>query len=178
MYIYIGLDYYNEGHPHDNEFIDIFYDGKTIPFDNNTFDCILSSEVFEHMFNINEIMNELSRVLKKGGVILITCPFAWNLHEIPNDYARYTPFALIDIFQKNGFEVLKVEKIGNYITTIGQLKIVYFTNYILPKLGILNNKYFASFIILSYNIKIKIQSIILPNKSDFYLNNLIVAKKI
>ena len=123
-------------------------------------------------------MNELSRVLKKGGVILITCPFAWNLHEIPNDYARYTPFALIDIFQKNGFEVLKVEKIGNYITTIGQLKIVYFTNYILPKLGILNNKYFASFIILSYNIKIKIKSIILPNKSDFYLNNLIVAKKI
>jgi ubiquinone/menaquinone biosynthesis C-methylase UbiE len=174
---YIGLDYHNEGHPHDCEEIDVYYDGITIPFNDNSFDCILSSEVFEHIFNINEVLDELSRVLKKDGVILITCPFVWNLHEIPNDYARYTPYALIDIFEKKGFEIIKNERIGNYITTLGQLKIIYFTNNILPKLGILNNIYIKAIIVLYYNIVINLKSRILPSKNDFYLSNLLIAKK-
>ena len=37
---YIGVDYEGEGHSHQNETIDVFYDGKKIPFENNTFDNI------------------------------------------------------------------------------------------------------------------------------------------
>src|SRR6516225_8308589 len=53
---YIGLDFENPGHPHLNEQIDVFYDGKTIPFENACFDSIFSSEVFEHIFNIEDIL--------------------------------------------------------------------------------------------------------------------------
>ncbi|MBK8300784.1 MAG: methyltransferase domain-containing protein [Chitinophagaceae bacterium] len=42
---YIGVDYNGEGHSHKNEQIDVMYDGKTIPFEDNTFDSILSTEV-------------------------------------------------------------------------------------------------------------------------------------
>ena len=35
---YLGVDYYNEGHPHENEQIDVFYDGKNLPFPDNYFD--------------------------------------------------------------------------------------------------------------------------------------------
>ncbi len=87
---YTGLDYEGEGHSHVNEKVDVYYDGKKTPFANQTFDSVFSSEVFEHIFNIDEILPEINRVMKKGGKILITCPFVWHEHEVPVDYARYT----------------------------------------------------------------------------------------
>jgi len=95
---YIGIDFKNEGHPHDGDQIDFYYDGKTIPFEDNHFDSVLSTEVFEHIFNLGDVLNELNRVLKHGGKMLITCPFVWIEHEMPHDFARYTKFALEDIF--------------------------------------------------------------------------------
>src|ERR1700754_4535244 len=44
---YIGLDYASEGHSHANESIDVMYDGKKIPFADEYFDSVFSSEVFE-----------------------------------------------------------------------------------------------------------------------------------
>jgi ubiquinone/menaquinone biosynthesis C-methylase UbiE len=100
---YTGLDFESEGHPYANEKIDLFYDGKSIPFKNAHFDAVFSSEVFEHVFNLEEIIPELNRVMKKGGKILVTCPFVWNEHEVPIDYARYTLFALNHLFEKKRF---------------------------------------------------------------------------
>ena len=48
---YIGMDFENPGHPHINENIDVYYDGKNIPFGDNHFDSILCSEVVEHVFS-------------------------------------------------------------------------------------------------------------------------------
>jgi len=45
------------GHPHLNEQIDVFYDGKKVPFEDGHFDAIFSSEVFEHVFNLPDILN-------------------------------------------------------------------------------------------------------------------------
>src|SRR5438128_2576758 len=42
---YIGIDFENPGHPHLNEQIDVFYDGKKIPFQDDYFDAVFSSEV-------------------------------------------------------------------------------------------------------------------------------------
>lgn len=64
---YIGCDIEVSGHSHINENIDVYYDGKHLPFENDSFDCIFSSEVFEHIFNLEDILNELKRVLKSGG---------------------------------------------------------------------------------------------------------------
>jgi SAM-dependent methyltransferase len=72
---YIGLDVKESGHSHQNEQIDVYYDGETIPFDNGYFDSIFSSEVFEHISNLEHILNELYRVIKPGGYMLITLPF-------------------------------------------------------------------------------------------------------
>ena len=55
---YVGLDTNNSGHSHKNENIDVLYDGKKIPFDDSTFDYIFSSEVLEHVFNIDEIISD------------------------------------------------------------------------------------------------------------------------
>ena len=42
---YIGLDYENPGHSHENEVIDVYYNGKEMPFPSEHFDCLLSTQV-------------------------------------------------------------------------------------------------------------------------------------
>jgi len=176
---YIGLDFPSEGHDHTNEVIDVFYDGKTIPFEDNYFDSIFSSEVFEHVFNLEEILNELFRVLKPGGIILITCPFAIGEHEQPNDYARYTSFALKHLMRKAGFDIIHYEKLGGSIDAIVQLRLTYFQLSIMPyfeKIPLLRSLIRKSTNTLM-NTYANIHGKIFPLSNYLYLNNLIICGK-
>ncbi len=173
------MDYYNEGHPHDNEHIDVFYDGKEIPFPDAHFDSILCSEVFEHIFNLPEILQELHRVLKQNGRMLVTCPFVWNEHEVPHDYARYSQYALKDLFTKAGFEIEQFEKSGNYRLAITQLKVLYNYNHARRMLGnfVLSRWFFKSFFVFLPNIYGLFLNSILPKDDSLYLNNIVLVRK-
>ena len=176
---YLGVDFNNPGHPHLNEEIDVFYDGLYLPFPNDHFDSVFSSEVFEHIFNLPEVLKELNRVVKPGGKILITCPFVICEHEVPNDFARYTSFGIKSILEKNGFEVLKQDKTGNSVETVFQLWITYIHQHISPflkKIPVIRSA-FRFFTYSSLNIFAIFFSHILPNKKDLYLNNILLAKK-
>ena len=176
---YIGLDFENPGHDHKNEEIDVFYDGKNIPFPDNHFDSILCSEVVEHLFDLPHTLAEMNRVLKKGGKMLITCPFVWNEHELPYDYARYTEFALKDLLEKKGFRIINFEKKGNFIETLTQMRVLYFIQIAEP--------FFSRFSRLGYlllNASVfwmngwgKIKSKILPGRFDLYLSNVLLVQK-
>ena len=176
---YIGLDYENPGHPHINEDIDVFYDGKNIPFPDAYFDCVLSSEVFEHVFNLGQVLTEIKRVMKPGAKILITCPFVWNEHEVPHDYARYTRFALEDILAKQGFQVLKVSKTGNFITTIFQMYGLYFYTVIYLKVRrwMLLRWIYKLFFVFMVNIGGSIANFLFAGNTSLYLNTVVLAKK-
>ena len=177
---YIGVDYENEGHPHENEQIDVFYDGKHLPFENGFFDSVLCSEVFEHVFNLDEILLELNRVLKPEGRMLITCPFVWNEHEIPYDYARYSRFALESQLRKAGFEMIEYSKSGNFITAIAQLICLYFFTIFrgyFRRVFVLRWLYKFCFFFLP-NVLGIFFSKILPVNQSLYLNNILLVKKI
>lgn len=53
-----------------------FYDGRTIPFEDSSFDFIFSSNVLEHVPDIENIHAELRRVLKPGGIMIHILPSA------------------------------------------------------------------------------------------------------
>ena len=63
---YIGLEI-ADGANRNNKHADVFYDGKKFPFPDKTFDSILISQVFEHVFNPEEFLQEFNRVTKMGG---------------------------------------------------------------------------------------------------------------
>ena len=88
---YIGLEIESEN----KNSADFTYDGKNFPFEDETFDSAVCSEVLEHVFEPNQFLKEVNRVLKKNGLIILTLPFFWDEHEQPYDYARYTSFGLI-----------------------------------------------------------------------------------
>ncbi len=179
---YIGVDYAGEGHSHTNESIDILYDGKTIPFPDEYFDAIFSSEVIEHVFNVEEILKELARVIKREGKLLITCPFVWPEHEVPADFARYTQFALKSMLERNGFTLLIVDETGDFLTAIHQMRVLYFNEHFIPSFPLLGkSKFFRTNIPPLINPILNgwfsFKSWLLPKRKDLYLNNIILAKK-
>jgi SAM-dependent methyltransferase len=180
---YIGMDYEGEGHSHENENIDVFYDGRNIPFPDAYFDSVFSSEVFEHLFNLEELLPEIKRVMKSKAKILITCPFVWNEHEAPVDYARYTQFALKHLFEKNGFKILVQDKSGDFTSALYQMHVVYFTEHFLPSVPVFGKlKFFVTNIrpvsVLFLNAWFAFWHAVLPKRNDLYLNNILLAEKL
>lgn len=173
---YIGLDIEESGHDHENEDIDVYYDGKTIPFEAEYFDSVFSSEVFEHVFELDSILKEINRVCKIDGHLLITVPFVWNEHEVPYDFGRYTSFGINYVLKENGFEVIKYSKTSNYIETLFQMWNTYLFQYILRKKWA--QSLFTPFLISPITIVGILISKILPKNDSFFLNNVVVAKKI
>ena len=173
---YIGLEIDDEGNRQHN-YADVFYDGKTIPFEDKSFDSILSNQVFEHVFNPNQFLKEINRVTKVGGKFLITVPFVWDEHEQPYDYARYSSFGLKHILAENGFEIIEHRKSNNGIEVIFQL-----INDYLYKVIMTENIYFNLLIIILLMAPINMAGLILskllPRNNDLYLDNIVLAKKI
>jgi SAM-dependent methyltransferase len=105
--------------------LDVVGSADNIPLDDNSFDSVVSTQVFEHLRDPFKAATEIARVLKTGGVCLLTVP-QWNeLHEEPHDYYRYTKFGISEIFEKRGFETIVIDQRGGFFVTLFQIKVRY-----------------------------------------------------
>jgi len=50
-------------------------DGRKFPLTDSSVDLVISSEVIEHIFDIENALSEISRILKVGGRLLLTTPY-------------------------------------------------------------------------------------------------------
>jgi ubiquinone/menaquinone biosynthesis C-methylase UbiE len=100
---------------------DFTWDGNIMPFEDNSFDTLMATEVLEHCPDPYKIINEMKRVLKPGGLIFFTVPFLWNLHEVPYDEYRYTPFALQRIFKECDMEHIELFAHGGWNMSMAQM---------------------------------------------------------
>jgi SAM-dependent methyltransferase len=101
--------------------VDVFGDGRRLPFADGSFDTVLSTEVLEHVMAPGAMVEEMARVLKPGGRLLITVPFVQPLHERPSDFFRYTPYSLRELVEQSGLEAERIEARGNYASALGAL---------------------------------------------------------
>lgn len=172
---YIGVDMIETGHDHKNSKIDVYYDGKRLPFNDSIFDSLFCSEVLEHIFNPEEILPELNRVLKPGAKALITVPFSWNEHEMPYDYARYSSEGIKNLLEKNGFKIIELTKSGNFARVNFQLWALYFFE-LFRKWG--RAGYLLSLLfIVPINITGSILLILFPRNESMYFTNIVLAEK-
>lgn len=115
----IGIDV--ETCKHEQKYVDIFASADDMPFEDSLFDSILCTNVLEHVSNMERAFEEIARVLKKDGYLMLSVPFLYPVHEAPYDYYRYTPYGLEYQLKKNGFQIEKKCSWGG-----GSLLIVYF----------------------------------------------------
>jgi SAM-dependent methyltransferase len=98
---------------------DVFYDGKQLPFADGEFDTVLSVQTLEHTPEPQALIREMARVLHPDGLLLLTAPFSFRLHEQPHDYFRYSPHGLRALCAEAGLVVVRCEAMGNLWSLLG-----------------------------------------------------------
>ena len=115
---YIGVDWENSLHDQSN--VDVFANlCETLPFDNNYTDTVVSFQVMEPLSEPSFFLSECYRILKSGGIIFITVPFMWHVHEEPHDYFRYTRYGLEYLLKKTGFIDIEIKENTGYLKVAG-----------------------------------------------------------
>lgn len=91
-------------------------DVRQLPFKDDSVESLLSTQVFEHVANPFEAIQEAGRVLRSDGILLLSVPHLSRIHELPNDYFRFTENGLRYLAQVGGFEVIEVVPTGGLLT--------------------------------------------------------------
>ena len=80
---------------------------------------VLISEVLEHIPYPMKALEEVSRVLKKGGTLIVTAPFASLTHFAPFHYSTgFSQYFYEYHLPKLGFNIIKMRKNGNFFSTL------------------------------------------------------------
>ena len=174
---HIGLDIDVSGHEHTNEQIDVYYDGKIFPFEDEKFDSVICNQVLEHVATPEVTLSEIHRTLKPQGYILLTVPFLADEHEQPFDYYRYSSFGMKHLLEAHNFEIIKSVKLNRNIALVS----AHFWNTYWYKL--LKTSYPIVSLLLTPIVHAPVTllgyvfSLILPRTEDFYTDLLILARK-
>ena len=91
-----------------------------LPFRDASFDMVFSTQVLEHVSDPQGMLESAWRVLKPGGVLLMTAPQMVALHEAPYDYFRYTYFGVEHLLNKARFRNVEVTGMGGFSSMIAQ----------------------------------------------------------
>jgi SAM-dependent methyltransferase len=156
---------------------DDLYDGKTFPYSSASFDSVLCNQVLEHVFNPDDFLQEINRVLKRDGKLLLTVPFVWDEHEQPYDYARYSSFGLRALLEKNGFAIRQHKKLGADATILFQLVNAYLFKVTQPwsKFAKL---IFTATVMAFFNVLGVIVGKCLPDNPDLFLDHVVLVEKV
>jgi len=105
----------------DNTKLDIISDITAIPLPNASVDAIMCTEVFEHIPDPIAAVKEFNRLLKPGGYLLITAPFASLTHFAPYHFASgLSRFWYEKHLPENNFIIDELALNGNYFEYIAQ----------------------------------------------------------
>jgi SAM-dependent methyltransferase len=99
-----------------------------IPVADNHFDALISGQCFEHVRNPFKLMNEVARVVKPDGIVLIVAPFIFGEHRFPVDCWRFLRDGWQALFDESGIEMLNTKYVkinskgGRDAWAIGRVK--------------------------------------------------------
>lgn len=105
----------------DNSKLDIVSDITSIPRPDASFDAIMCTEVLEHVPDPVAALSEMNRLLKPGGHLLLTAPFASLTHFAPYHFASgLSRFFYEHHLSKMGYDILEMDFNGNYFEYLAQ----------------------------------------------------------
>lgn len=113
---YIGADIASNDKAHC-----ILNSDGTVPLEDNSVECIISTQVLEHVDSPELYLNECFRVLKNNSYMILSTHGTWRYHPQPGDYWRWTSEGLKQVIERSGFQVSDVKGILGLGTTGAQL---------------------------------------------------------
>lgn len=93
---YVGLDVAPGPH------VDVVSPAETLPFADARFDAVLCTQVLEHVLDPPAVLSEIHRVLKPGGIALVSTHGTAAYHPHPTDLWRWTQEGLVKVVRDSG----------------------------------------------------------------------------
>jgi SAM-dependent methyltransferase len=123
---YVGLDIYHGPH------VDVVVSASAVwPLPTDHFDVVFSSQVLEHVENLDLTLLEMQRVVKGEGELILAFPFLYNEHGSPWDFRRFTVNSAERLFPE--FDVIRLEKVGAIGSTLSLLFLNWLSSFKLLK---------------------------------------------
>jgi SAM-dependent methyltransferase len=85
---------------------------ELLPIATGSAGMVLCTQVLEHVADPRAAVSEMARVLRPGGVCLLSTHGTWFYHPDPEDFWRWTPAGLTRLFGEVGFERITVRPVG------------------------------------------------------------------
>lgn len=105
----------------DTSRIDLVCDITAIPAPDASFDVILCSEVLEHVPEPTHVLDEFARLLKPGGVVILTAPFGSNVHMAPYHFCSgFSRYWYEHHLTLRGFEIKELVSNGDWYSLLRQ----------------------------------------------------------
>jgi SAM-dependent methyltransferase len=109
---YVGIDWGNSLHgTHADVIADV---ARPLPIRDGAADCVVTFDVLEHVAEPACMLAECWRILRPGGLLMISVPFQWWVHEAPWDFYRYTRHGLEYLLGKAGFADVRVQATSGF----------------------------------------------------------------
>lgn len=106
---YISLDYPDTAVRLYGTRPDVFADASCLPFADASIEAVACYEVLEHVRQPDAVLAEIARVLAPGGMVELTMPFLYPVHDAPYDYQRWTPHGWSRSLTKAGLVAEEME---------------------------------------------------------------------
>lgn len=90
------------------------------------YDSAILSDVLEHLEDPKTALSSIHGLLNKGGVLIMTVPFLYGIHEAPHDFRRFTKYGLELELKGAGFNEIYIHEIGGIPSTISTLLAKFF----------------------------------------------------
>jgi SAM-dependent methyltransferase len=90
----------------------LMIDNKYIPFEDSYFDAVISTQVIEHIQDLDTVIHEIKRAAKPDAKILISLPFMFQQHGAPEDYRRFTKFGIKNYLSQFDFDIIEITTLG------------------------------------------------------------------
>jgi SAM-dependent methyltransferase len=107
---------------------DVYGDAAALPFAPSCADAVVCTEVIEHVRDPLTLLEEIRRVLKAGGTLILSVPFTWHIHDEPRDYWRFTEFGLRLLAERAGFAIVSLRPTNGFLGAMLQSR-CYFLYY-------------------------------------------------
>lgn len=106
-----------------------YYDGKKIPFPDQYFSTIVCNSTFEHIKNIDQVLQETGRVLKPEGLLYFTVPTnIWSKYLFFNQIFGRT-YKKFFINKSKHYNLWSLNQWENELARV-RLKVIYYTHYL------------------------------------------------
>ena len=155
---------------------DVLYDGRSFPFEDGRFQSVLCNQVLEHVFEPDVFVGEIRRVLRPGGMLLLTVPFVWDEHEQPWDYARYSTFGLKALLERHGLRVLEQRKLLADASILFQLANAYLFKVTRTRFAVINLA-LTAVLMAPITLAGVLAGLVLPRNPDLFLDQIVLAEK-